>query len=385
MKDETREKNSHWALTPRGFGEVIAHTQAPKEGAFKDEGPTPFWTYKEQDKNGQISFVKASRDFEVRLDPTQLDFVCFYNMVLTNQLKDLSTIKKSEDVGGLIGKLFQATNIFFDVNEFAIITGKEEKQARRIVNNCIDVFQDRIYHWFAKVFDPRKKENFFVEYDTPLIIPHYEADATTGRRIKNGRIVLEVPLQYVKAMIETGHYYYFPDWFFKINGKNCQTLKYLALRCIERYFQDKGKGGFGCFRLDTAIEYSGLCLRKNTKIQRKDGTTYKAKKAKSMVENVSSFDEAVKTLVKQGGFDEANTFYATDPEGKNRIDPEQLDPKKEAYFFFRLNDMKNYTPKIPKESKAESAQKGKPKKPRRMGGGITQAGAIDPDAPENGA
>lgn len=383
MKDEKREKNSRWALTPYKFGEVIAHTQAPngKKARNDSEGPTPFWTYTEQDKNGQISMVKATRDFEVRLDPRQLDFVCYYNMVLTNQLKDLSTIKKSEDVAGLISKLFNATNIFFDITEFANMIGKDEKGTRRLVNECLEVFQDRIYHWFAKVTDPKTHKPHFFEYQTPLIIPHYEADATTGRRIRNGQVVLEVPLQYVRAMIETGHYYYFPDWFFKIGGKNCQNKKYFALRCIERYFQDKGKDGAGYFKLKTAMENSGLYSITTITRTRTDGSDYTATKSRNAIESFSIFDGIVRDLIDQGGFDKEGTFYATDPAGEHKIDPRNIDPKKEAYFFFKLNDMKNYKPKAEKLKAPKKAKATKPK----WGGGITQAGAIDPDATEKGA
>lgn len=370
-------------MTPYKFGEVIAHTQAPngKKARIDSEGPTPFWTYTEQDKNGQISMIKATRDFEVRLDPRQLDFVCYYNMVLTNQLKDLSTIKKSDDLDGLLTKLFGATNIFFDISEFANMIGKDEKGTRRLVNECLEVFKDRIYHWFAKVNDPKTHKPYFFEYETPLIIPHYEADAKTGRRIKNGRILLEVPLRYVHAMIKTGHYYYFPDWFFKIGGKNCQSKKYFALRCIERYFQDKGKDGAGFFRLDTAISYSGLHTLKTEKAKDKSGQEYTITKNKNALDLLCSFDGIVRDLIDQGGFDKEGTFFATDPKGEHKIDPTQLDPKKEAYFFFKLNDMRNYKPKA---EKLKAPKKAKAPK-QKWGGGINQAGAIDPDAPQKPA
>lgn len=380
------ERRSNWAKLPQMFGDNIAHTKAPngKKARNDSEGPTPFWTYTEQDKNGQISMVKATRDFEVRLDPRQLDFVCYYNMILTNQLQDFSVIQKSDNVPELIEKLFGATNIFFDVSEFATMIGQNDKVTRKIVNECLDVFQDRIYHWFAKVKNPKTQQYHFFPYQTPLIIPHYEADAKTGRRIKNGQVVLEVPLTYVRAMIETGHYCYFPDWFFKIGGKNCQNKKYLALRCIERYFQNKGKNGEGYFTLETAMDNSGLFKVTTVTRTRADGSNYTATKTRNALESFAMFDGFVRDLIEQGGFDKEGTFFATDPNGEHKIDPRNIDPKKGAYFFFKLNDMHNYRPKVEK-LKGKKDGKKPTTAPRRMGGGITQAGAIDPDAPENGA
>lgn len=390
MKSEERkESKNNWAITPKNFGDFIAHTQAPQGKAERHEdGPKPYWTYSEQTRNGQVSLVKSTKDFMVQLDATQVDFLCYYNTCLTQQIKDITIIKNSDNPQELLGKIFSATNILFDVKEFAIKTGKNEKQARKIVNSCLDVFEDRVYHWFAKVRDPKTHKFRFFPYETKLVIPHYEADGKTGRRIKNGGVILEAPLAYLGALAETGYFYYFPDWFYKIGGPNCQTEKHLALRCIERYYQNKGKDGRGFFTLETAIKYSGLNSQRPVTIKRKDGTTYQATKKRSLKDNFLAFNKSLVVLINGGGYDETETFYSMDPEGKERIYPKDIDYEKgpgfdiqNAYFFFRLVDIQNYKKiKAPKDQK-DPKQNQEPKmKKQEWAGGVSQG--INPDEPE---